>query len=250
MGAVAVQAQYAEYMRSGRPGQSIGTYTVGARVLQGQHGFSFRKNDFNPGETRTFASTNVLRLGLTEDFEISGVLRYQTDTRTDLAAGDRSGISSTQLGVRYNITSASSGVPSMCIQTRLLLNVRSDDFKQGGVGNTTIFSIGQGLGAGFGLTGNLGFTTGGSSPQTTSFYTLSLGYNVTPKLSLFVEEYGRIDDFDLNVDAGIGYFVTPDFKLDISAGLQGFGEFEGDPAGLESDYFLSAGLSWRVDWRE
>ncbi len=249
-----LHAQYAEYMRSGRPGQSIGTYAVGARTFQGQHGVTLRSVEAGVNTTRTTAITNVLRLGVTEDFEVSGVLRYQIDeTPNDGNAfnpRNRSGLSSTQLGVRYNVTNESANVPSICVQTRLLLKGTSGDFGRVGVGQTTIVAVGKGLGDRFGLTGNVGFSNSGNAAGMTSFYTLALGFGASRRLSFFVEGYGNLNDVDLGVDAGVGYFLSPDVKLDLSAGLEGFGAFEGDNTGLDSDYFVDLGFSWRVNWRK
>ncbi len=248
-----LHGQYAEYMRSGRPGQAIGTYTVGANTLQGQHGVTLRSVEAGSNTTRTVTVGSVLRLGLTEDFEVSGVLRYQRDATPN--DGDvpnplnRSGLSSTQLGVRYNVTSESAKVPSICVQTRLLLNAVGEDYQRTGVGQTTLVAVGKGISDRLGLTANVGFTNGGQAPGLTSFYALSVGFNASQRLSFFVEGYGRLDDVDINFDAGLGYFLSPDLKLDFSAGLEGFGGFEGDPVGLDADYFLDLGISWRVNWR-
>lgn len=248
---VSAYGQYGEWIRTGRPGQSIGTYCLGARVLQGQHGYNFRSREFDGRDgSRTKGFVNVLRLGLTEDFEVSGVLRLQHDAIvSDVATGSRSGVSSAQLGVRYNVTSESGKVPSICVQTRLLLNTFDEDYGREGIGQTTILAVSKSIVPGLGVVTNLGFTHDGNTPRARPFYTLGLSYAPVQRLQLYLETYGRFSGFDLNVDAGVGYFVNRDLKFDVFGGLQGFGDFEGDPTGLEGDYFVSAGVSWRVDWR-
>ena len=243
------EAQYGEWIRTGRPGQTIGTYCLGARVFQAQQGYTFRSRDFETGTQVTNSTTHILRVGLTEDFEVSGVLRFQSDDFGG-AGTDLSGISTAQLGVRYNVTSESERVPSIAVQTRLLLNTFGDDYGRQGVGHTTIVAIGKRLGTKASLTGNAVFTHNGNVPGMIPRYTLALNYMITRQLQAYLGGYGRFDDFDFNVDGGFGYFVNRDLKFDLTAGTQGFGDFEGDPEGLESDYFVSAGVSWRLDWRE
>lgn len=152
--------------------------------------------------------------------------------------------------MRCNVTSETARIPSVAIQTHLLLNGRTADYRRAGMGTTTILSAGKSLGDKWGLTGNLGVMHIGNVVVLNSFYALALGFGASPDLSFFIEGYGQLDDTDLNFDAGVGYFLNPNLKLDLSAGLEGFGEFEGDPTGLTSDYFISLGLSWRLNWRK
>ena len=242
-------AQYGEWIRTGRPGQSMGTYCLGRRVFQAQQGYTFRSREDQVGARRTHSTTHVLRQGITEDFEVSGVLRYQSDVFADRDSS-LSGLSSVQLGVRYNVTSETETVPSIAIQTRLLLNAFDDTYGREGIGHSTIIAIGKRILPGLSGTANVIFTHDGNRPGARARYTLALSYMATQQLQLYLGGYGAFRDFDFNVDGGIGYFLNRDFKLDLVGGLQGFGEFEGDPVGLEADYFVSAGVSWRVDWRE
>ena len=246
---VDTHAQYGEWIRTGRPGQTMGTYCLGARVFQAQQGYTFRSRDFDDDVQRTQSTTHVLRVGLTEDFEVSGVLRVQSD-RFDASTTERSGISSFQLGVRYNVTSETEQVPSIAIQTRLLLNTFDDDYGREGVGHSTIVAIGKRIAPKTAATINAIFTHNGNAPGMIPRYTTALSHMLTQQLQLYLGGYGRIDDFDFNLDGGLGYFVNRDLKFDLTYGRQGFGDFEGDPDGLESDYFVSGGVSWRVDWRE
>ena len=241
-------AQYGEWIRTGRPGQTIGTYCLGARVFQAQQGYTFRARDTETGRQRTHSTTHILRVGVLEDFEVSGVVRLQSDDLPD--GSSRSGVSSTQLGVRYNVTSESKWVPSIAVQTRLLLNTFDDDYGREGVGHSTIVAIGKRIGTKMAAMGNAVFTNDGNAPGAVTRYTVALNYMLTPRLQAYLGGFGTFDDFDLNADGGLGYFVNRDLKLDVFTGLRSFGDFEGDPEGLESDYFVAMGASWRVDWRE
>lgn len=252
-----LRAQYGEYIRTGRPGQSIGTYCVGANTLQFQQGVTYRhvarENASTPLDRSTVSTTHVVRYGITADFEVSGVLRLQRDEFAGFGGAPdrtRSGVSNTQLGVRYNVTSETENIPSIDVQTRLLLRAQASEFRRSGVGTSTIVAIGKRLPGAFAGLINVILTHDGNRAQLQPAYTASLRYSPAQKWSLFLEGYGRLDDFTFSVDGGVGYFLSPDVKLDLFGGLEGFGDIEGEAPGIEDDFFVSAGVSWRIDWRD
>jgi len=74
-------AQYGETIRTGRPGQAIGCFTTGAKVFQVQSGITIDKTNFDApinGNQSVFQSSTVIRYGITETFEVSGVLGYKS----------------------------------------------------------------------------------------------------------------------------------------------------------------------------
>ncbi len=251
LGVGELSAQYATYMRSGRPGQAIGTYCVGAGVLQLQQGFTYQRQSVGVARINDFTNNNVVRYGLTRDFEVSAVVSFRQN-RSDIVqnpTGNPSvitGLSGTQIGFRYNVTDESENVPSIAIQTRFLLRAQSEEFRRANTGATTILAAGKGITDNLALTSNLGFTHSGNAAGINPFYSLVVGYSIAQKVEVFVEGYGTFNEFDLNVDGGFGYFIRPDLKLDIFGGAQGFGDFEGDLPSVEGDWFVSAGVSWRV----
>ena len=250
---LASEAQYAKFMRSGRPGQSMGSYCAGEGVLQLQQGLTFQDVRLDGADVLRITNNNVIRYGVTRDFEVSAVVAFQRRDRTGLDGGGQPasaedfGVSGTQVGFRYNVLSETERLPSIAVQTRFLLRAQSEPFRRAGTGATTIIAVSKSLGGSFGALTNFGFThAGGTETGLDAFYTAVLAYGIGRKLNAFVEGYGRFDGFDLNVDGGLGYFVNPDLKLDVFAGLQGFGDFEGDLPAVRDDYFVSFGVSWRV----
>ena len=98
--------------------------------------------------------------------------RAGVDTAGGVGASERSGLSSTQLGVRYNVLSATDKLPSVAVQTRLLLRSPTEAFRSAGVATSTIVAIGKGVTDDLGLVGNVVFTTGGDAPGTRVAYVL------------------------------------------------------------------------------
>ena len=66
-------------------------------------------------------------------------------------------------------------------------------------------------------------------------------------ITVFAEVFDNFKDFDntqVDFDAGLGYFITNDFKIDVSTGWQD---------NLNSDYqiwFVDFGFSYRFHNRE
>lgn len=234
-------AQYGEQIRSGRPGQSIGAFTVGTYVLQVQSGVTLDWADWDQAESNGFASTTVIRYGVKEHFEISGVLGFARNEQEvqDLVT-KANGINNLQLGFRYNLRDGQGSGPNIGIQTRFKLNFTSNDFPQKNLGTTTILALTQGLGGPFGMATNLGITWNGNQPDPIGFYTLNLGASLGQGWEVFIENYGNLQssDLDTRFDTGVGYIVSPNLKLDFSAG---WGKNEGI-----SDYFIDFGFSWRT----
>ncbi len=236
-----LRAQYGESIRSGRPGQSIGAFTVGTGVLQVQTGVTFDWADWEAAESNSFISTTVIRFGIQEHFELSGVLGFGNN---NLETADQTiktnGVSNVQLGFRYNLRDGQGSGPNIGIQTRLRLPLTSDDFPTKDLGSTTMIALTQGLGGPFGMVTNLGVTWTGNQAAPVGFYTFNLGASFGQGWEVFIENYGnfRKSDFDTRFDTGVGYIVSPNLKLDFSTG---WGKNDGI-----TDYFVDFGFSWRT----
>lgn len=238
-----LQGQFGETIRSGRPGQAIGPFTVGKHVLQVQSGvnFSWLDTNISSNKVKGLDPGTVIRFGIAELFEISGVINY-TRFKQDFQGEEiiLSGISNAQIGARLNLLDGQGVGPNIGIQSRLRLNVLSGDFNQENIGSTTILAISQGLGQKFGLTTNVGITWIGNNSDPIGTYVLNLGMDITDKVSIFIENYGNLasQDFDTRFDTGAALIVNPNLKLDFSAGY-------GNNESIR-DYFFDIGFSWRT----
>ena len=244
-------AQYGETIRTGRPGQAIGGFTTGANVFQFQTGITLDKTNFDApinGSQSSFQSSSVFRYGITETFEVSGVLGYKSlkDKFDDQSILDAkfTGIDNTQLGVRFNVLS---GKTPLCVQYRVKLNALSDDYKNKSLGGRLLIAGATKLGNPLKLTVNLGMDWSGNVVQPSGLYVFNFSFDITPKIGGFVEYYGNVPfiedglrSWSNNIDAGIGYLVNKDLQLDISAGTNL------DSYDVGSNIFIDFGLSWRT----
>ena len=242
---IQVLAQYNPTIRSGRPGQSIGPFTVGQSVFQVQSGVDFNNiDDSNGTEVNTVLSNTVLRYGFAERWEVSGVMNWQND---DISSNSQdfsqSGISNTQLGFRYLLVQGNGSKPSIGIQYRMLLKAQGEAYKRQNLGSNITLATSSSLFGVLGLITNWGATWDGNDGPVTGSYAINIGFDIAGNLSGFIENYGSLRDGDLasHFDFGLAYLISNDFQLDLYSGWQGREDVK--------DFFVSFGVSWRVHKR-
>ena len=233
-------AQTSETIQTGRPGQSIGTNVVGSGIFQVQSGVDY-STTINNQESNSLLLNNVIRLGLSESFELSGVFNLQEDqVRTTHSTLRQSGISAFHLGFRYNLIESPEGFkPAIGIQSRFKLTNVSNAYRTNHVAPTIIVASNFNLSNNSSLTFNAGLDYDGVGAAVTYLWTLSYSYSITDTWGTFVEGYGneKSGTDKLYIDSGLSYLVNKDMQLDISAGW-------GNNLGFEES-FVSLGISWR-----
>jgi hypothetical protein len=238
--------QYAETIRSGRPGESIGPFVVGTKQFQSQTGYS--ANGFNFKETNSTINHQslgtVLRYGLHERFEVGANFAYSgyefihsNDTIRNSGPGNLG------LAFRANIINQHEWLPSIGVQLQTAFPIDP---------NVPVFSTSSRMTvmAAKSLTSNLtalinlGANFSEDKPATLSqnnfFYTLNLGYAITPKWSTFIEHYASLNKsfYAGNYDLGFAFLLRNNLQLDIYGGLR--------PIYKGYQYAFSTGLSWRI----
>lgn len=236
--------QFSETIRTGRPGQSIGAYTLGKNVFQVQSGILYNENVTGNSSTRSLVENTVLRLGILEKLELSSVINLQWDTfNANGTQINQNGISSMQLGGRYNILENKDAIPAIGIQGRVLLNTLSDPYKKEKLGSSFLLATGNKLTDWLTFISNWGITWKGNNDSPESLYIFNLSFGISEKFGGFAEMYGDLQNFSKNYDAGVYFVINNDLQLDFSGGLQ---QLET----IDSNWFLDAGISWRIHWRE
>jgi hypothetical protein len=237
-----MQAQFYETINSGRPGQSVGAYTVGKGIFQIQSGFDqFGYTDGSTGlKNRGYLTNTGLRFGLTESFEVGAFFEYKHES---LSAGnyttDRSGLSNFVVGLRHQISTGKGLVPSVGFQFRMRLPVTSSYYKIDNVAPSFIFVTSQKL-SNFTFITNLGGAWNGTDSTPLGTYTVNLSCAFTDKFGAFVESFGTFTHgaFETRMDMGVAWLATKNLQLDL---LGGFGPNYG-----LIDYLVSTGFSWRT----
>lgn len=242
------QAQYGETIRTGRPGQAIGPFTVGARVFQVQAGVDYAAHD-HVSSGQTISSDAVFRVGVTERFEMGlGIVYSHNETTNSTFFGEFTtidqGISAFSLRVRSNVYEGKGAVPSVGFQVNLGLPAVSKDFLPMQVAPKLTAMTGQRFGKRVGLTTNWGAVWNGTSEIPSAFYVLNVAVDITGFMSTFIEHYANAGDnfWNGSVDGGFAFLITPNLQLDV---LGGYGPFN-----VQNDWFVSTGISWRVRFKK
>lgn len=242
---IGAAAQYGDFIRSARPGNSHGAFAVGDRVMQMQTGISgINNSDGSPlNDPNQVVSTTVLRYGILSRLEASAVIGIRDiKSRVNGETTDRDPeLSQLDIGGRYCVRRGGAGGPIIGLQARARLPVGMDSDNRD-PGWVSTVAVQQGLSELLMLTVNLGAGNSGYNSDVDPFYTLNLSLNATDRISVFGEMYGNYsnEEFFNYFDGGIGWIIHEDFKLDISAGV-------GINANTEAYSFVDGGISFRLD---
>ncbi len=214
---------------------------MGTKVLQLQSGIELNRVDTGSSEDESWINNNVVRFGLNEEIELSGVLDYRMQDSVG------SGLDNYQLGGRINLLNPdeSDWFPTLCIQSRVRFK-GSGDFKRSDTGAVTIISAVKGLGDLGGLTVNYINDYNGSFSDSNHGYTVAWGYNFTDQWGAFIEEYATYtpsrgtssSEWSHAIDTGFSYLANKDLMYDIAFGV--------DLEENTHQEYIAIGFSWRT----
>jgi hypothetical protein len=243
--------QYAENIRTGRPGQAIGAYTLGKSVVQIQSGYNYNKLEYSNSDVKINSLNTVVRLGLTERFEISGILNYFDESSEGLSyyqpylpfSYENNGIDNLAFGARVNLSKNEGWLPAIGLQSRVILKFYDEPILSDGFGLANILATTNKINEKFSLTTNWLLIYSGDREDLVGRYVGNLSYSITDKVGVFAEIYANLlEPESTSYDGGFSYLVNNDLQLDLSAGIQNDDFYAG--------YFIDFGFSWRTDWRK
>lgn len=228
-----------------RPDQTESSAVVPLRSLQVETGLVLTGDKTDLAEFRSFRyNTTLLRYGLFKNFELRAGLEYLNESEKLLDTGDMSsltGFSPLYLGFKTRITEERGWLPEIAFLGGVSLPFTAlKDFRALHPAAIMRFAFAHTLSERFSFGYNLGAEWDGESGPG-YFYSAAMGIGLTRSLGIFVEAFGLLATERENehlVDAGFTWLVLPNLQLDFSGGL-GLNE-------AASDYFISAGLSYRI----
>ena len=232
-------------MVTDRPDQTESSSVVPFKYLQIETGFVFEGNNSNTLKERSFNfNTTLLRYGLLKRMELRLGLAYlsvQDNVNTDSVKTSK-GLAPLYLGFKIPVTEENGLVPEIAFLGGLILPfAAAEEFKAPHAAPVMRFVFSHTLNEKLSLGYNLGAEWYGETAIPNYYYSLTLGYSITPKIGTFIESFGLIPE-DGNsshlLDAGFTFLVLDNLQPDISGG---FGLNE--PA---TDGFISFGLSYRI----
>ncbi len=233
-------AQFGETIRTGRPGQAIGPFTVGKNVFQAQQGIDYYETS-KGFLLKSMVTNHVFRFGLTETVEISTVTDYRNDKiKFSDTTFTFSGFSNLQIGGRIHLMDNKGIRPSLSIQARVRTPWGSEEYQTNNFTPVVIVATGNKIGEKSGLSTNYIFSYGGG--RLIANYVLNYGLSLTEKIGIFAEAYGAIlPDATVLFDTGFSFLANSDLQFDLFGGY-------GMNRGVQ-DWFISTGISWRMHKR-
>ncbi|MEM6799765.1 MAG: transporter [Bacteroidota bacterium] len=233
-------SQYSNDIYSDRPGQAIKAPTLGEKVFQLQMGYSFQKIR----ATRILTNSTVLRIGITDRIELNGLVDWKVEETRFPNDGFEynAGISNTEFGVKINVLRNDKWIPAVSFQTRLLLPGESLPFQRQGLGADLLLITVNDINENISFHSNWGLKFLDRQTAPTFNYVFNLSYRYSRSIGAFSEVYGNSEDPIPNFGAGLSILANKDLKFDISGAWQG--------NGVNANWLLGFGISWRFDWRE
>lgn len=239
---ISSHAQFNETIRTGRPGQAIGAFTVGQGIFQVQSGFDYFSSKIDDSNYREgFLNNTVMRFGLTEPFEISALIQYNTETiKENDVERKANGLSALDVGMRYHIYTGKGLIPNIGFQYRTRLPVLADEYQIKDLAPRFIVVTSQKLSETFTLITNWGAAWNGNDSAPRGTYVVNLSFPFNDNFGAFVETFGGLqqESSTINFDTGFAWLITNDLQLDVYGGY-------GKNYDVH-DYFMSIGVSWRT----
>ncbi len=217
-----------------RPNQTDSSSTLPEGSFQIESGFQVGFNTIGATTARQILlPINLFRVSLSEKLELRLINQLQLNKRGEEKI---QGIGDIELGAKFQLYKKETSPLEVAILSHLVVPTGNFSLSNRQIGNLTKIAVSHPVTKNLGLSYNLGFSSIDSGDMDLS-YSVSLGYSLNQKMSLFIEPYGRFDDFEdveFNVDAGFVYLIKDHIQLDLVFG-----------SGMNYDNnFLSVGCSW------
>lgn len=232
--------QFNETIRTGRPGQAIGGFAVGEKIVQFQQGIEYFSSDNNDYNQQGYLSNNVIRFGVMERVEISAVIDYKFEKwATDSLKWSLNGISNFQLGFRVHLNDQKKWIPATGFQFQLRIPNISKDYRVQHLAPAATFVATWSLPHETLLSANWVMEYDGNNPVVTGKYIINYSFPLSGKWSGFIENYGQLRGtvFQTRFDGGIAFLMNSNIQFDLSAGV---GQNQ-----KTRDFFVGSGISYR-----
>lgn len=234
---ISLFSQIIDPIQTGRPDQSETPYLTPTKFIQIETGY-IKENATDEIYTHTLPTFQI-KYGLSDRME----LRIGTDflKPSDNGFGSKYGVLPITFGFKTSLFEENGLCPKASFVGQITTaKLGSEEYHTDYIAPNFAFLIQHTLSQKLSLAYNLGSDWNGENGVNTYFYTLSLGWNITDKLSFFGEQYGFFPKnlpADHRFNLGFMYLLSNDCQVDVSGG------FRLNEIGPKR--FISAGISYR-----
>lgn len=224
--------------------------TIEAKTIQPEMQLLYE----NIESTNEIKSNNIthpsflIRYGITDKLELQMNVQYLTEhveeKKSLTATYDHkynTGLQPVKTGLKFLFNEGENLIPSAGLLINLSIpKLASSDFQASYFAPEIIFCASQDIGN-FSIGYNAGFSWDGELTEPYNIYVISFNYTPSDYFAIFAEAYGGLkykSTADNRVDAGVSFFITDNFQLDLAAG---FGLSKSSPAN-----FLGMGMALHI----
>ncbi len=236
--------QFAEKLRSTRPGEAVSPFIPGRNVFQLESGFTYGRasgQGKDQPDIATLKNSTLLRWGVRRNIELGVAFDLQRDQYMlqDTFEYVTSGFRDVRVDLKYQMKRGSKYAPSIAFQTSALLHFLEGQNHPRSVTPSFLLSLSQPFSKRVSLLGNVGFDWSNMDGNITGKYALHLQSAITGRLSFVAENHGRLSGGSMRTYfiSGISYNLKEDFEIDIALGYDYYDQVH--------DVFLGLGFSWR-----
>lgn len=209
-----------ESINTDRPDQSDGIYTIPKNTFQLENGITIAK--------QTVINNLMLRYGLTPSTEIRLLLNIGKEFKNK-------GLLPISLSFKQRIIEQKKIIPAMTLVGYIAFEqLANKDFK----GNKLPFEIKMAFENEINNKFSIGYNLGISNQLKNLNLSVAIGYNITDKISTFIEYFSTLskNGNEHNIDAGIMYVINPKLQINIAYAQPVYG--------LENKPFGTIGIAY------
>jgi hypothetical protein len=229
-------------IESDRPDQANTPVLVPKGAFQIETGVMVEKDNTQEQESVNYVFNNsLLKFGLNKYVEARLAFGYLGVKQISDQASVSSGFGPVAVGVKIKLLDQHGVWPQAAVITNVTLKTGAKEFRPPFTSTDVALALYSSITSKLSVTFNGGVKWSGPRPEASWLYATAIGYNLTDKLTTFVETYGFFPELypsEHYTDFGFTYKVTPRLVLDTSAGV-----------GLNENakkVFISSGVSIRL----
>ena len=231
-------------IQTDRPDLTESAYVIPHKSFQFEGGIFFERNKQNGLTTENLSYPSVLlRYGLLSNLELRMEIE-NIKNKFDSAGFSSSNntLSFATLGAKFNVCEEDGLSPAVGFIINFSIpSLTTENLNNDYVGTSINLALQNSLTDDISAGCNFGGVWAGDTPEPSFFYTLTLGYEISQRLSGFAEVFGFMPEKSQAnhvFDFGFSFLALNNLAFDASAG---FGLTENSP-----DYFVNGGFSLRL----
>lgn len=221
-----------------RPDQTESSSTIEKGSLQIESGALLGYIEENATtQKQVLAPSTLFRLGIAQGIELR--VLHQLESNKNQEDGTRiKGICDLEVGTKIQILRKENKSTEVAFLSHLIIPTGSTSVSADAWGTINKFAISHPLTDNLGLGYNIGYNyfSKGSGDLT---YSIALGYGLTERVSIYIEPYGHLAEFEKhisNFDTGFTYLVKDNLQFDFSFGT-----------GINHTMnYIALGFSWNI----